>query len=160
MRSLIPFGWNTDVLRRGTAEDDPFLAMQKEVNRLFEDFGRGSVSRFASAEVVPRIDVAETDSAIEVTAELPGIDEKDVDVVLRDDVLTIKGEKKSEREEKKKDYHLVERSYGSFQRSIRLPFEADGETVKASFVKGVLKISVAKPTEVKEKTVKSPVRGG
>lgn len=160
MRSLIPFGWNTDVLRRGTAEDDPFLAMQKEVNRLFEDFGRGSVSRFASAEVVPRIDVAETDSAIEVTAELPGIDEKDVDVVLRDDVLTIKGEKKSEREEKKKDYHLVERSYGSFQRSIRLPFEADGETVKASFVKGVLKISVAKPTEVKEKTVKIPVRGG
>ncbi|MBL9096821.1 MAG: Hsp20/alpha crystallin family protein [Alphaproteobacteria bacterium] len=160
MRSLIPFGWNTDVLRRGTAEDDPFLAMQKEVNRLFEDFGRGSVSRFAGAEVVPRIDVAETDSAIEVTAELPGIDEKDVDVVLRDDVLTIKGEKKSEREEKKKDYHLVERSYGSFQRSIRLPFEADGETVKASFVKGVLKISVAKPTEVKEKTVKIPVRGG
>lgn len=160
MRSLIPFGWNTDVLRRGTAEDDPFLAMQKEVNRLFEDFGRGSVSRFAAGEVVPRIDVAETDSAIEVTAELPGIDEKDVDVVLRDDVLTIKGEKKSEREEKKKDYHLVERSYGSFQRSIRLPFEADGETVKASFVKGVLKISVAKPTEVKEKTVKIPVRGG
>jgi HSP20 family protein len=161
MRSLLPFGWNTDPLRRGTAEDDPFLAMQKEVNRLFEDFGRGSPSRFAGgSEVVPRIDVAETDSAIEVTAELPGIDEKDVDVVLRDDVLTIKGEKKSEREEKKKDYHLVERSYGSFQRSIRLPFEADGETVKASFVKGVLKISIAKPTEVKEKTVKIPVRGG
>lgn len=161
MRSLIPFGWNTDLLRRGAAEDDPFVAMQKEVNRLFEDFGRGSPSRFAGGgEVVPRIDVAETDNSIEVTAELPGIDEKDVDVVLRDDVLTIKGEKKSEREEKKKDYHLVERSYGSFQRSIRLPFEADGETVKANFVKGVLKISIAKPTEVKEKTVKIPVRGG
>jgi HSP20 family protein len=108
--------------------------------------------------VVPRIDVAETDSAIEITAELPGIDEKEVDVVLRDDVLTIKGEKKSEREEKKKDYHLVERSFGSFARTIRLPFDADSEAVKASFAKGVLKVSIAKPAEVKQKTVKIPVR--
>jgi len=159
MRSLIPFSWNRDLFRRD-AEDDPFLAMQKEVNRIFEDFGRGgALSRLPSAgEVVPRIDVAETDGALEVTAELPGIDEKDVDVVLRDDLLTIKGEKRSEREEKRKDYHLVERSFGSFARSIRLPFEADSEAIKANFAKGVLKISIAKPAEVKEKTVKIPVR--
>lgn len=159
MRSLIPFSLNRDLFRRD-AEDDPFLAMQKEVNRIFEDFGRGGVlSRFSSAgEVVPRIDVAETDGALEVTAELPGIDEKDVEVVLRDDLLTIKGEKKSEREEKRKDYHLVERSFGSFARSIRLPFEADSEAIKAHFAKGVLKISIAKPAEVTQKTVKIPVR--
>jgi len=159
MRSLIPFSWNTDLFRRG-AEDDPFSAMQKEVNRIFESLGRGgALTRFADAgDIVPRIDVAETDGALEVTAELPGIDEKDVEVVLRDDLLTIKGEKKSEREEKRKDYHLVERSFGSFARSIRLPFEADSEAVKASFAKGVLKISIAKPAEVKEKTVKIPVR--
>ena len=158
MRSLIPFStWNRDLFRRD--DDDPFLAMQKEVNKIFETFGRGSLARFgADADVSPRIDVAETDGAIEVTVELPGIDEKDVEVVLRDDLLTIKGEKKSEKEEKRKDYHLVERSFGSFARSIRLPFEADGETVKASFAKGILRISIAKPAEVKEKTVKIPVR--
>jgi HSP20 family protein len=156
MRSLLPFSWNTDVARRD--DGDPFVAMQKEINRMFNEFGRGWPTRFAEGEVSPRIDVAETDTAIEVTAELPGIDEKDVDVVLRDDVLTIRGEKKSEREEKKTDFHLVERSFGSFARSIRLPFEADSEAVKANFAKGLLKVTIAKPAQVKEKTVKIPVR--
>jgi HSP20 family protein len=156
MRSLVPFSWSTDLFRRG--ESDPFATMQKEINRMFEDFGRGSLMRLSNGDANPRIDVAETDNAVEVTAELPGIDEKDIDVVLRDDILTIKGEKKSEREEKKKDYHLVERSFGSFSRAIRLPFEADAEAVKASFAKGVLKVSIAKPAEVKDKTVKIPVR--
>ncbi|MBP6013335.1 MAG: Hsp20/alpha crystallin family protein [Alphaproteobacteria bacterium] len=155
MRSLIPLSFGNDLARRD--DSDPFAIMQKEINRMFSDFGRGLPARF-DGDVSPRIDVAETESAVEVTAELPGIDEKDVDVVLRDDLLTIKGEKKSEREEKKKDYHLVERSFGSFSRSIRLPFEADSETVKANFAKGVLKISIAKPAQVKEKTVKIPVR--
>jgi HSP20 family protein len=156
MRSLIPFPWGTDLFRRD--DRDPFTAMQREINRVFDDFGRGSPARWADADVSPRIDVAETDNTIEVTAELPGLDEKDVDVVLRDDVLTVKGEKKSEREEKKKDYHLIERSFGSFARSIRLPFEADSEAVKASFNKGVLRVVINKPAQVKDKTVKIPVR--
>ena len=156
MRSLVPFSWTTDLFRR--SDNDPFVAMQKEINRMFEDFGRGSLARLSGTDVSPRIDVAETDNAIEVTAELPGIDEKDVEVVLRDDILTIKGEKKSEKEEKKKDYHLIERSFGSFARSVRLPFEADSEAVKANFAKGILRISIAKPAEVKDKTVKIPVR--
>ena len=75
--------------------------------------------------MAPRIDVSETDTELKIEAELPGIDEKDVEVVLSDGRLTIKGEKKQEKEEKKKDYHMVERSYGSFARSIALPFEAD-----------------------------------
>jgi HSP20 family protein len=156
MRSLIPFSWNTDVSRRESG--DPFAAMQNEINRMFGEFGRGWPARLADGEVSPRIDVAETDAAIEVTAELPGIEEKDVDVMLRDDVLTIRGEKKSEREEKKTDYHLVERSFGTFSRSIRLPFEADSEAVKANFAKGLLKVTIAKPVAVKEKTFKIPVR--
>lgn len=155
MRSLIPFSFGNDVAR---SDRDPFAAMQREINRMFGEFGRNLPAQFADRDVSPRIDVAETDSAVEVTAELPGIDEKDVEVVLRDDLLTIKGEKKSEREEKKKDYHLVERSFGSFSRTIQLPFDADSETVKANFAKGVLRVSIAKPAQVKEKTVKIPVR--
>jgi HSP20 family protein len=156
MRSLIPFSWATDLFRRD--ERDPFAAMQREINRVFDDFGRGPLARSANGDVSPRIDVAETDGQIEVTAELPGLDEKDIDVVLHDDILTIRGEKKSEREEKRKDYHLVERSFGSFARSIRLPFEADSEAIKANFNKGLLKIAINKPAQVKEKTVKIPVR--
>jgi HSP20 family protein len=156
MRSLMPFSWNTDVARRD--DGDPFTLMQKEINRMFSEFGRGWPARLTDGDVSPRLDVAETDSAIEVTAELPGIDEKDVDVMLRDDVLTIRGEKKSEREEKKTDYHLVERSFGQFSRSIRLPFAADSEAVKAHFAKGLLKVTIAKPAEAKEKTVKIQVR--
>ena len=156
MRSLTPFSWASDLFRRD--ERDPFSAMQREINRVFDDFGRGSLARWSDADASPKIDVAETDGTLEVTAELPGLDEKDVDVVLRDDILTLKGEKKSEREEKKKDYHLVERSFGSFTRSIRLPFEVDSEAVKANFNKGVLKIVINKPAQVQDKTVKIPVR--
>lgn len=156
MRSLIPFSWRTDL---GQKDDfDPFAAMQKEINRVFRDFAGGKSDTWRDATLSPHVDVAETDGALEVTAELPGIDEKDFELVLKDDLLTIKGEKKSEKEEKKKDYHLVERSYGSFSRSIRLPFEADPEGVKANFAKGVLKVTIAKSSEVKNKTVKIPIR--
>jgi HSP20 family protein len=88
------------------------------------------------------------------------VDEKDVEVVLSDGRLTIKGEKKQEKEEKKKDYHMVERSYGSFARSISLPFAADPEKVKATFVKGVLKVTVPKPAEVTAKQKKIPIGKG
>ena len=79
----------------------------------------------AAARLTPTIDVSETDKEVTVEAELPGVDEKDIDVTLGDNMLTIKGEKKQEKEEKKKDYHLTERSYGSFSRSMVLPFDAD-----------------------------------
>lgn len=156
MRSLIPSSWRTDPAQK--YDFDPFAAMQKEVNRVFSEFGAGALDKAGVKALSPHIDVAETDGAVEVTAELPGIDEKDFEVVLEDDLLTIKGEKKSEREESKKDYHLVERSFGSFARSIRLPFSADAEAVKANFAKGVLKVSITKPLNVKNKTVKIPIR--
>jgi HSP20 family protein len=108
----------------------------------------------------PKIDVAETKDAIEVTAELPGVDEKDLDLTLADGVLTVRGEKKSAREEQDKDknWHVVERSYGSFSRTIPLPFDPDPAKVEAKFDKGVLHIHVPKPAEVAKKQQKIEIK--
>ena len=142
---------------------EPFTSLRRDMERLFEDFSRdfswGSPAAAGTA-VAPRIDVSETDSEIKIEAEMPGVEEKDVEVVLSNGRLTITGEKKQEKEEKKKDYHVVERSYGSFARSIGLPFAADPEKVKASFAKGVLTVTVPKPPEVKAKEKKIPIGKG
>ena len=93
-------------------------------------------------------------------AELPGVEEKDVEVMLSDGRLTIKGEKKQKKKEQKQDYYLHERSYGSFARSVTLPFDADPDKVKAKFANGVLTLTVPKPPEVKAKVKKIPVGKG
>ena len=138
---------------------EPFGSLRRDMERVFEDFSRDFGWPPATAEraMAPRVDVSETDTELKIEAELPGIDEKDVEVVLSDGRLTIKGEKKQEKEEKKQDYHLVERSYGSFARSVALPFEADPDKIKASFAKGVLTVTVPKPPEVKAKQKKIPI---
>jgi HSP20 family protein len=142
---------------------EPFGSLRRDVERLFENFSRdlgwGAPAATGVGEV-PRIDVSETDSELKIEAELPGVEEKDIEIVLSDGRLTIKGEKKQEKEEKKKDYHLVERSYGSFARSIGLPFAVDPDKVKASFAKGVLTVTVSKPAEVKAKEKKIPIGKG
>ncbi len=142
---------------------EPFGSLRRNMERLFEDFspdfGWGPPAA-AGVDVAPRIDVSETEGELKIEAELPGVDEKDLEIVLGEGRLTIKGEKKQEKEEKKKDYHLVERSYGSFTRSIGLPFAADPERVKASFSKGVLTVTVPKPPEVKAKEKKIPIGKG
>jgi HSP20 family protein len=105
LRSLIPIGRSRDIARR---EYTPFWSLQREIDRLFDDFTRGFPSFSTAAargqELLPAIDVVETDKEIELTAELPGLEEKDVQINLADNVLTIRGEKKSERDEKNKDY--------------------------------------------------------
>ncbi|MGQ0676301.1 MAG: Hsp20/alpha crystallin family protein, partial [Rhodospirillales bacterium] len=101
-----------------------------------------------------------TDQAIEVTAELPGMEEKDVELVVQDDVLTIRGEKKFEKEEKNKDYHMVERQYGSFQRSFTLPDIVDREKIAAKFDKGVLNVTLPKSAKAKERTRKIQIGKG
>jgi HSP20 family protein len=139
---------------------EPFTSLRRDIERLFEDFSRDfdwGPPALAGMRMAPRVDVSETDTEIKIEAELPGVDEKDLEIVLSDGRLTIKGEKKQEKEERKKDYHLVERSYGSFARSIALPFEADPDKVKASFAKGVLSVTVPKPPEVKAKEKKIPI---
>jgi HSP20 family protein len=109
-------------------------------------------SSIASAEY-PALDISETDNEIVAKAELPGMDPKDVQITLRNNVLTIKGEKKFEDEEKKDNYHRIERSYGCFQRSISLPADVQEDNVTAKFDKGVLTVTMAKREEAKVKTI-------
>ena len=142
-------------------DDDPFGSLFREVQKTFEDFSRRSpLAGLGSDMLAPRIDIAESKDAIDLTAELPGVDEKDVDVTLADGVLTIRGEKKAERDEKDKDknWHVVERSYGSFSRAISLPFDPDSAKVEAKFEKGVLHIHLPKPAEVAKKQQKIEVK--
>ena len=143
---------------------DPFSAMRAEMDRVFDSFLGRSFGRFPalargedSDAVVPSIDVRETETELVVEAELPGMDEKDISVTLNNGVLTLKGEKKSEREEKKDDYHLMERSYGSFQRSFQVADTIDADKVKAVFEKGVLKVTLPKRPEAVKAEKRIPI---
>src|SRR5262249_30312790 len=134
--------------------DDPFGSLFREVQKTFDDFSqRGPFAQVRSDMLSPKVDVAETKDAIEVTAELPGVDEKDLDVTLADGVLTVRGEKKTARDEQDKDknWHVVERSYGSFSRAIPLPFHPDPAKGEAKFDKGGLDIHLPQPAAVAKK---------
>ncbi|WP_370455213.1 Hsp20/alpha crystallin family protein [Pseudolabrys sp. FHR47] len=102
---------------------------------------------------MPSIDVVETDKEIEITAELPGLEEKDVQLNVADNLLTIRGEKKAEKEDKGKDYRIVERSYGAFERTLELPPGVDADAIKASIAKGVLTVTVPKPAPAQAKKI-------
>jgi HSP20 family protein len=159
MKSLIPWSWGGYKPARRDQSPDVFQSLHREMDRLFEDFTRGfALPSEVAGVIAPKVDVAESDKEIEITAELPGLEEKDVEVVLSDNVLTIRGEKKAEREEKDKGYYLMERSHGAFSRSLRLPFDAEPEKVEAAFKNGVLTVKVVKPKEVQAKTRKIPIK--
>jgi HSP20 family protein len=120
------------------------VSLQQEIQRLFDDFGR-NIPKFGAVDVIPKMDILEKDNIIEVTAELPGLEEKDVEIDFADNVLTLRGEKKFEKEEKDKNYRLLERSYGSFSRAIELPPGTDPANITANIDKGVLKVTIKKP---------------
>ncbi|MBN8968881.1 MAG: Hsp20/alpha crystallin family protein [Rhizobiales bacterium] len=149
MKSLIPVNQDRSLLRRDL---NPFTALQQEIDRLFDGFTRNLAGGMTQA-LVPSMDVSETDKEIEITAELPGLEEKDVQLNVADNHLTIRGEKKNLREEKDKDYRLVERSYGSFSRTIELPAGVDADAIKATISKGVLKVTVPKPAPALAKKI-------
>jgi HSP20 family protein len=149
LKSLMPIGRTRDVARR---EWNPFDSLQREVERLFDDFSRGYATP-RTQDLTPSIDVTETDKEIEITAELPGLEDKDVQVNVADNLLTIRGEKRAEREDKNKDYHVVERSYGSFSRTLELPEGVDADAIQATISKGVLKVVVPKPAPAQVKKV-------
>jgi HSP20 family protein len=159
-RALSPFG-RSPVARSNERNDT--LPWRGEFDRLFEDMFKGFGNLpavWGEGNAAPKVDIKETKDGIEVTAELPGVDEKDVEVELVDDLLTIRGEKKVERTDENKDkgYHVMERSYGSFQRAIRLPYAAENDRVSATFSKGVLKITCPRPAEIAAKTRKIDIR--
>jgi HSP20 family protein len=134
---------NGGVVRR-ISPFTPFSLLQQEIDRVFDNFTswRGGLE---AIPFTPSMEVVETDKSIEISTELPGMDQKDVEISVANDVLTIRGEKKAEREEKNKNYRLYERSYGSFERSLALPPGVDVDAVKASMSKGVLTITLPKP---------------
>jgi HSP20 family protein len=150
----------------------PFEALRQEINRLMDDFDGGAWmspfrrSAFAArwprefhfGNSAPAVDIVERDNAYEITAELPGMDEKHVEVNLANGGLTIKGEKQEQKEEKKKDYYLQERHYGSFERSFRIPDGVDTTKIEAVFKNGILTVSLPKSAEAKQAEKKITVK--
>ena len=148
IRNLIPWNWgerNVPVKRVG---DQPGTQLQRGVNDLFDDFFNNfTLAPFGAFEdrfgtFMPQIDVSETDQEIKVAVELPGMSEKDIEVSLDRNMLTISGEKKDETEEKGENFYRMERSYGKFRRSIALPAEVDADEVEATFKQGVLHVTL------------------
>ena len=145
---------------------DPLSALKAEMDSLFDSFMGGLPAfsgMFGSSggrgfALAPHMDVTETDKEIVVEAEIPGIDEKNVSLALRDGVLTIRGEKKHEHDEEKENYRMMERRYGSFQRSVQLPDTVDEDKVEATFNNGVLKVSLPKRPEAIGKQRKIPIK--
>lgn len=126
----------------------PISSLQSEMNRMFEDFFTQPFAfptpSQSMQDVIPALDVKENDKHITVTAELPGVDGKDVEISVHDDILEIKGHKSEENKREEDDVHIVERSYGSFSRRIRLPAEVDSDHAEASMDKGVLTLQLPK----------------
>ncbi|MDH4200181.1 MAG: Hsp20/alpha crystallin family protein [Spirochaetia bacterium] len=135
-----------------TRQDHPLMRLQHEMNHLFDGFldDFRMPARFESMlkdSFSPKLDIIEKEKEILIKADLPGVDEKDVDVSFADNSLIIKGERKEEKDEKKEDYHLVERSYGSFYRRIPMPANIDNAKIDATFKKGVLNIVIPKTAD-------------
>ncbi len=145
MRNLMPSLWGGD-------PRDPFASFRREMDDLMRDFGRRIPNLWETGVpglAMPSIDVAETRDSVEVSAELPGVDEKDVKLSIEGNRLIISGEKKAESTREEKDRTVTERSYGSFTRSVPLAFEPGQSEVQARFDKGVLHITIAKPATMK-----------
>lgn len=165
---LVPWSWWKRPKPYKAGEEHPLASFQREMNRLFEDFFSHSLapspffeeSGLLPGTFTPKIDMRETDKEILLSAELPGLNEKDFDLTLDKDTLTIRGEKKEEAEEKGKGFYSVERRFGSFQRTIPLPVEVIPEKAKATYEKGVLKIALPKTEKAQSERIKIKVTKG
>ncbi|MBP8625474.1 MAG: Hsp20/alpha crystallin family protein [Syntrophorhabdaceae bacterium] len=132
--------------------------IRKEMDNIWDTFfDRTPGKGYGVSEWLPSLDVSETKNNYIVNAEIPGIDPKEVEISLNDNILTIKGEKKQEKEEENENYHVIERSYGGFTRSLRLPGQIQGDKVKATYKNGILKITLPKTEEAKKKEIKVAV---
>ncbi len=152
----------------GYGEWRPLEDIRRQIGQMFEDFWRFphmqspalSPSISGMALRAPAVDIVETPDAFEITAELPGMDEKSIDVKCSGDLLTIRGEKKDEREENKEGYYLSERRFGSFQRSFRIPENVDTQKIAATFKNGVLALSLPKTKESQQNEKKISIKAG
>lgn len=157
--NLIPWRHKRESKDVAVAERHPLARLRNEMDQMFERFWEDPWSAdlaniWPSGQALGlRINLAETDNEVTVTAEVPGIDPKDVDIKVSGNMLTIQGEKKEEKEDKKKNYHYVERSYGSFHRSIQLPTSVDPSKVDASYKDGILTVTLAKHEKAKSKRI-------
>jgi len=162
VRDLIPWGrnngsQNTPAVWRD--EPNPFLTLHREMNRLFDDALRNfdlSMPSFPMAAGWPNVEISETDKEIRVTAELPGLDEKDVEILLDDGVLTLKGEKRAENDDKER--HFSERFYGRFERRIPLGTEVEEDKVDARFKNGVLTVKLPKDARARAAVKRIPIK--
>ncbi|MBF0515571.1 MAG: Hsp20/alpha crystallin family protein [Nitrospirae bacterium] len=162
-KDLIPWGTARGSVAVKHGDNDPFTALQRQINDVFNGFFRGfDMEPFWGGGIGfnPSVNVLETDKEITVTAELPGMDEHDLDVTLTKDMLSLKGQKKAEKEDKGTNYYHMERSYGSFVRSIPLPCEVDDAKVEAEFKKGILTIKLPKSPEAVKDTKKVQIKAG
>lgn len=158
MRDLIPWGRHQVTPGRYREEGDPFMTLHREMNRLFDDAFRSfEMSPFGRMAGWPHVEVVDTDKDVRISAELPGMDEKDVEVLMGDGILTIRGEKRSETEDK--DRAFSERTYGRFERRIPLAWDVEEDKVDASFKNGVLTVTMPKSAETKASVKRIAVNG-
>ncbi len=159
---LIPWRWGEKKVPVKREEQEPVYQLQRNINSLFDEFfnsfGNFGLAPFEAfgesfGAFSPRVDVSESDKEINVSAELPGLDENDIEVSLAHNVLTISGKKKEEKEDKGKNYYRMERSYGSFRRSIPLSAEVEADKVDAKFKKGVLTVTLPKTAQTQSKKI-------
>ena len=142
---------------------DPFRelnTLQREMNRLFQDYGNRGEQELTTTAFVPPVDIYEDEHNITVKLEVPGIEQKDLDIRVEDNTLVVRGERKFEQDEKEENFHRIERRYGSFLRSFTLPRTVDTENIHADYDNGVLKIRMAKREEAKPKQIKVNVGQG
>ncbi|MEW5979300.1 MAG: Hsp20/alpha crystallin family protein [Acidobacteriota bacterium] len=163
IKNLVPRNWGRKSIPVRREEERPFYSLQRAINQVFDNFFEGfDLSPFSLegclGSFTPQIDVTETDKEFQITAELPGLDEKDMEISLANNLLTLKGEKREEKEDKRKDYYRMERSYGMFERSIPVPAGVDLDKVEASFRKGVLTVTLPKAAEYQRERKKIPIK--
>lgn len=159
VRTLLPSLWD-----RNDKNPAGFGTLRKEIDRLFEDFSKGfdvpGLRAVGGFGLVPDMDMHDGEKDVTLSIELPGVDEKDIDLSVSGQTVTVSGEKKSEKETKEGESVRSERSYGSFSRSVALPFRIDGDKVEAKFAKGVLTVTVPKPEDAMRQSKKVPIAAG
>src|ERR1700681_3048789 len=149
LTSLVPSRGSNALMR----PDFGLFGLHREIDRLFSDLAQGVAGNGAQANIVPNIEISETDKAIEISAEMPGLERKDVEISIEDDTLTIRGEKKVEENQKDKNVQLSERSYGVFYRVLQLPPGVDPSSIQATMSNGILKVTIPKPAKSQPKKI-------